>query len=291
MKLLVVSLVWIVVCPTLVKAQQVDTMVVYFESNQTSLTQTHSTEFDFYLQDKFPKDSIENIELYGHCDSIGSDRYNDSLSLARAFFIQNYLKNLYPNAAFAKIEGRGEREPVSSNSNEEGRQRNRRVVMIVYYKQATPLETQPEKEETITLQEKPRSVSEILNDTAMVVGQHLTLPQLQFIGGRHIPVPGVWIVLDQVAAVLKANPKLEIEIQGHVCCRPPTSDGLDLDTQTNDLSVRRAKYIYDYLVKKGISKSRMSYKGLGGSRKLYPDESTEARRQANRRIEFVILAK
>jgi outer membrane protein OmpA-like peptidoglycan-associated protein len=286
MKLLAFLLVWIVF-PTLARAQQPDTLVVYFESNQASLSQTNSSQFAFYLQNKFPKDSIENIELCGHCDSIGSDRYNDSLSFARAFFMQKYVKILFPNATFAKIEGKGEREPVSSNESAEGRQSNRRVVMIVYRKQPVP----PEKEETTSLQEQPRSVSEILNDTTVAVGEHLALPQLQFVGGRHIPLPGVWIVLDQVAAILKERSTLQIEIQGHVCCSPPSVDGLDFDTQTNDLSVQRAKYIYDYLVKKGISKSRMSYKGFGGSRKLYPDESTEAQRQANRRIEFVVLGK
>ncbi len=286
MKLLTVSLA-LMVFPTLVRAQKVDTLVVYFESNQASLKKTDSTELGSYLQTKYRGDSLENIELYGHCDSIGSDLHNDSLSLARVFFIQNYLKDLYPNAAFTKIEGKGEREPVISNSNEEGRRRNRRVVMIVHHKQP-PL---PAKEETITLREKPRSIAEILNDSTVAVGDHLALPQLQFVGGRHIPLPGVWIVLDQVAAILKDRPMLRIEIQGHVCCGPPELDGLDMDTQTNDLSVQRAKYVYDYLVKKGISKTRMSYKGFGGSRKLYEDESTEATRQANRRIEFVILAK
>jgi outer membrane protein OmpA-like peptidoglycan-associated protein len=284
MKLLVFSLISIALF-RLANAQQVDTLVVNFESNQASLSETHSKELGFYLQNKFSGDSIENIELYGHCDSIGSDRHNDSLSLARAFFIQNYLKNLYQNAAFTKIEGKGERDPVSSNSNEEGRRSNRRVEMIIYHKQPAP----PEKEETITVQKKSPSVAEILNDTAMAVGEHLALPQLQFVGGRHIPLPGVWIVLDQVAAILKERPKLQIEIQGHVCCTS-SLDGFDIDTQTNNLSVQRAKYVYDYLAKKGISKSRMSYKGLGSSRKLN-DESTELMRQANRRIEFLILAK
>jgi hypothetical protein len=35
--------------------------------------------------------------------------------------------------------------------------------------------------------------------------------------------------------------------RGHICCMPVDMDGLDIETHKNDLSVRRAEYVYDYL--------------------------------------------
>ena len=46
-------------------------------------------------------------------------------------------------------------------------------------------------------------------------------------------------------------------IQGHVCCTEGTLDAVDRKTNKRNLSIARAKYVYDYLLKKGIKKSRI----------------------------------
>ena len=121
------------------------------------------------------------------------------------------------------------------------------------------------------------------------VGKSFVLENMNFYGGRHVLLPKSNKTLKLLLNTLKANPALEIEIQGHICCER-TGDGMDIDTHTLDLSVNRAKAIYDYLVKSGIDPSRLSYRGFGSSRKLVL-EFTEADRTTNRRVEVKVLKK
>ncbi|HEY4207424.1 MAG TPA: OmpA family protein, partial [Puia sp.] len=85
------------------------------------------------------------------------------------------------------------------------------------------------------------------------------------------------------------HPGLRVEIQGHVCCMPENMDGRDIESQKDDLSVQRAKYVYTYLASRGIDTSRMSYKGFGANRKIFPQEATQGQMMRNRRVEIKIL--
>ena len=89
--------------------------------------------------------------------------------------------------------------------------------------------------------------------------------------------------LDSLYNKLKANPDLEIEIAGH-------TDNVGSDAFNLQLSQQRAANVKSYLVKKGISSSRIAAKGYG---ELEPvaDNSTEAGRQRNRRTEVRVTSK
>jgi outer membrane protein OmpA-like peptidoglycan-associated protein len=67
-------------------------------------------------------------------------------------------------------------------------------------------------------------------------------------------------------------------------------DGRDADNPSELLSVQRAKFVYDFLVERGIKKERMSYKGFGASNKLYPLERNELEIRANRRVEIKVIS-
>jgi OOP family OmpA-OmpF porin len=67
----------------------------------------------------------------GHTDSKGSNAYNDKLSLRRADAVKIYLVSKGLDPARLYSEGKGEAQPVSDNSTEEGRARNRRVTIEV----------------------------------------------------------------------------------------------------------------------------------------------------------------
>ena len=99
--------------------------------------------------------------------------------------------------------------------------------------------------------------------------------------------------LQKLLKTLKDNPKLKVEIQGHVCCTNNGEDGVDADYDTREpkLSENRAKAIYEYLIDKGIAKSRLTYKGYGRSKPKEPIEDTPEKEQANRRVEILILEK
>jgi outer membrane protein OmpA-like peptidoglycan-associated protein len=71
------------------------------------------------------------IQLEGHTDSIGSDEYNLKLSDQRAGAVRDYLvQQGVPGGTMTAV-GLGKDAPVASNDNEAGRQRNRRVEMVV----------------------------------------------------------------------------------------------------------------------------------------------------------------
>jgi outer membrane protein OmpA-like peptidoglycan-associated protein len=72
-----------------------------------------------------------NLMIAGHTDAVGSDQYNQNLSEQRAESAARYLSGQGVARHIATV-GLGEREPVSSNDSEAGRQRNRRVEIAIY---------------------------------------------------------------------------------------------------------------------------------------------------------------
>ena len=67
----------------------------------------------------------------GHTDSVGSEAYNQKLSLARAESVKTYMVSQGLPAAKVRVEGKGESSPIAPNDTEEGRAKNRRVEITV----------------------------------------------------------------------------------------------------------------------------------------------------------------
>lgn len=72
---------------------------------------------------------VDRIEIIGYTDSQGSAEYNRELSRRRAEAVADYLANLGIDRDLMSVSGRGEADPVASNATEEGRARNRRVII------------------------------------------------------------------------------------------------------------------------------------------------------------------
>jgi OOP family OmpA-OmpF porin len=75
--------------------------------------------------------NLEVIIAVGHTDSIGSDAYNQKLSVRRSEAVKGYLvsKGVEKNRVYT--EGKGEKQPVADNKTSEGRAKNRRVEIEV----------------------------------------------------------------------------------------------------------------------------------------------------------------
>ena len=74
------------------------------------------------------------IEIHGHTDNVGTDDYNYQLSLSRAYAVVEYLTERGIDSNRASARGYGSEKPISSNSTDEGRQRNRRVEFLILSK-------------------------------------------------------------------------------------------------------------------------------------------------------------
>ncbi len=72
-----------------------------------------------------------NLEVEGHTDAVGSDAFNQKLSEARADAVREYLVNQGLKSEAVTAKGFGKTQPVASNDTPEGRQRNRRVELVV----------------------------------------------------------------------------------------------------------------------------------------------------------------
>lgn len=86
-------------------------------------------------------------------------------------------------------------------------------------------------------------------------------------------------ILKSDIKILKENPQLRVEVQGH-------TDDTGAAAYNMGLSERRAQALKDYLISQGIAASRLTARGYGEERPRFPNDS-EANRAKNRRAELV----
>ncbi|WP_332848152.1 outer membrane protein OmpA [Massilia sp. S19_KUP03_FR1] len=75
--------------------------------------------------------NLEVIIAVGHTDSVGTDEYNQKLSIRRAESVKAYLESKGVESNRVYTEGKGETQPVADNASADGRAKNRRVVIEV----------------------------------------------------------------------------------------------------------------------------------------------------------------
>jgi outer membrane protein OmpA-like peptidoglycan-associated protein len=92
--------------------------------------------------------------------------------------------------------------------------------------------------------------------------------------------PQSYPLLDEVVQALKDNKSFRVRIEGH-------TDSSGGETHNQTLSEERARAVLDYLARHGIAADRLAYKGFSSSQPLDRND-TEAGREANRRVEFVV---
>lgn len=263
---------------------QTDTISIFFDIGRSEAT-------SIQLEKLIIQPNWQKIDLVSYTDYLGSSEYNDRLSLERSREIRSRLvQRGLDTELLGVVEGRGIIGETLNSS--EGIQQNRRTDIIIYTRNTAEISEKVEPiDEPIlpVLEEKEENLAESI--AVMKVGDHLALKKMSFTGGKHTLTPESRPYLDSLLYVLQDNPTLKIMIEGHICCTIEGADGLDWDTQTYTLSITRAKYVYDFLVNGGIDPIRLDYEGLARQRPIYPDELTEAEKQANRRVEIKILEK
>jgi outer membrane protein OmpA-like peptidoglycan-associated protein len=271
-------------------AQSRDSVIVYFNSAKADISDRDKNRLDSVFSFSKPV----KILIEAHCDKIGSDAYNDGLSERRAQEVWEYLHGKNFINENVPHHGFGKRRLINGNNTEEERALNRRVVVSFERKVDLPIKDgvviMTEQEFTAPVPKSISADAESINVDSIEVGSTFQLENLNFEGGRHILLKKAEKPLQLLLKTMQDNPTMEIVIEGHICCLLDGGDGRDIDTRTDDLSINRAKAVYNYLVQHGIDPRRMHYRGYGSSRKLVP-ERTEEDRTMNRRVEIKVVGK
>ena len=172
------------------KAQMLSS--VYFEYNSSKLTKNSQKKLDSLAQLR----SNLKFRIFGNCDISGSSEYNKKLSEDRANAVNRYLQSkIGNNIKLESVVGLGKEKPINDNSTEELRGKNRRVdVFIDRVMIAGEIHSGKAFESFFS-----KKVSE------MKIGETFSLPNVNFIGGRHVWLPKGNSVLMQLAEILKNN--------------------------------------------------------------------------------------
>lgn len=122
-----------------------------------------------------------------------------------------------------------------------------------------------------------------LSKVRLEVGKVVALRNIFFETDKAELLPRSFVELNKLLLRLQENPNMVIQIIGH-------TDGVGTEVYNLSLSMRRAKAVVNYLREKGVEPERLIYKGLGKQQPIATNE-TEAGRQLNRRVEFIVLQK
>ena len=117
--------------------------------------------------------------------------------------------------------------------------------------------------------------------TRIGVGQEFILKNIFFSSGQAVLKESSKVELAVLLDYLQENNSLKLEVGGHT-----DSDGTE--EYNLILSEQRAKAVFDYLLKQGVSSSRLTYKGYGESQAIVPNDSEE-NKGINRRTAFKVI--
>jgi outer membrane protein OmpA-like peptidoglycan-associated protein/tetratricopeptide (TPR) repeat protein len=99
---------------------------IFFDTDKYDLKPQSTTELEKLL-DLLNKNPKIKIEISGHTDNVGDDKYNQTLSENRAKAVYDYLINKSIAKERLTYKGYGETVPIDTNDTEEGRANNRRT--------------------------------------------------------------------------------------------------------------------------------------------------------------------
>ncbi len=279
---------------------------VYFDSNKFDLKKSEIIKLNDWI---LKNNQVKVIGVYGFCDEDGSIGFNDTLAKKRIESIFNIIKTKIKFREDFKTRSFGE-----LNNTSKIKAQNRKVTLFFIQPKDFARENEiiginkekpkiVSKTEIPDIIEKPKKIKfprklllenpdgttyESEMDSIFMqkinlskVGEKIAIPNLNFIINTFALVPECKIKMFELLFVLENNPKLKIELQGHLCCAK---------NDKQDLSTKRAKSIFNFLIYKGIESKRLSYKGFGVSEPLFSiPEKDESERASNRRVEILIL--
>lgn len=244
---------------------------VFFKTDVYEVSDAEHSKLLAFLS-KIEALDIEKISIYGFTDDRGSASYNLTLSQNRANSIKTiFSNNEFDESIITNVDGKGQilLRLIKEEDVSQIRSLNRKVEIIV-----TPVD--PPKPIVPT-----KSTSEILEGN-IKVGDNILLENILFKTSYSYLLPESKKPLEEITKVLLKRKDIYFTIQGHVCCTQNSRDAIDRKTKKRNLSLARAKSIYDYFAKKGIDPKRMKYVGM---RRKFP---LGGEAKYDRRVEILV---
>jgi len=233
----------------LLASEDLITHEVFFNTDKYDLTSEESQKLIAFIKEIKDID-IDRISIRGFCDDRGTDNYNLALSDRRANAIKQIIANYKINQSLiVNVNGEGE---VGLTTSEQAlfnqlRTLNRKVIIVVSPK---------------------KMIARSFYSDDVSPGKTFSIKNLNFKMGLRYLNPESTETLKELAAFLVKRKDIYFTVQGHVCCTKNGLDSRDKETKKRNLSVVRAKFIHDYLVKQGVEPSRIKYEGLAGQYNL-----------------------
>ena len=280
---------------------------IFFDFNKDVPNESSQIKINQWILDN---KNAEITKVLGYCDSVDDSKYNKDLAMRRVnVMVTIFTKNNIKIADKMELIAFGKDFKYSKNQSD-----NRKVE--VFYnlikdkntdvkntqtipdspfgkredKEAPEKETKETKETDIledgdldTIVEEERATLESKFDKAKK-GDLVKINNINFYYNSERVMDQSLPLLDELLDIMMNNPKLLIEIHGHICCNPNPND--------TKLSYRRALVILKYLTKYGVDVKRLAFRGYGSNDPIYKlPERNEKERAANRRVEILIVNK
>lgn len=270
---------------------------VYFDSNKHNIKKTQLQAINQWMgQNK----DVKIIAINGFCDEDGTIGLNDTLAQKRVQEVYKIVSQKIKTREDFKTRSFGKLHQQSKIKAE-----NRKAT--IFYILAKDLHKEDEIlgiVKPIPVVEKPKeilpfssnliienpdgSTSEFKLDTIFMQklsqgkpGEKLTIENLNFHINTFAIVKESRGKLYELLLVMEHNPRLKIEIHGHICCNPK-----DL----SDLSTQRAKAVANFLKLQGIEANRVTFIGFGSTMPIHPlPEKFPWQAAENRRVEILIV--
>jgi outer membrane protein OmpA-like peptidoglycan-associated protein len=231
------------------------TINLYFETNSIKLD-SHQIKKLKNFSSSFHINSI-----IGYADTTGIQVYNLHLSRKRAIEVYKVLSEQ------SKLIDQNVLTYLGESSEESDLWQNRRVKLIGNEDSVNIINNKSKTEDQIIIRSFDLDYIYFVPDRAIV-----TQESIPYVKG--------------LADILKSYTTETFEIIGHINYQS-RFDSSHL-TDLYQLSERRAKAIYDYLVSYGISPTRMTFRGVGNSQPIYSSPINDEQRRKNMRVQIIV---
>lgn len=260
---------------------------IFFDFDKATLRQESYVELKniYKMMSDYPE---MIVEISGHTDNKGDNKYNQILSEKRALAVVSYLVNKGVSKDRVVAIGYGKEKPQNDNSNDSLRQLNRRTELKLikksergdYSKRVINLNRHGLKKisPTRVVQQEYRYTSKELKPE---MGDLLNL-KVHFLFDDHEHISEFSKGrLAKLISLLEKYPELKLRLHAH-------ADPMGTDIYNQALSEKRAERVKTYLVEKGINGDRLEVSTYGEELPLVKSEDV-AENLRNRRVEFEVI--